>query len=209
MSSNFSKKHLVILVADKDMEMTISSLLRRYQALGIHQITFDIFKHPGHDGACRVNGPDFLRNFNGQYNNCLLIFDWEGSGENSLSPDSLESELESQLTKNGWLNNNAVIVIQPELESWVWTPSKKVDRILGWDGKIPSLRNWMISQNYLQKDEVKPERPKEAFRASLFEVRKPVSASLFKKLAENVSFKECEDRAFLKLINILKNWFPK
>ena len=51
-----------------------------------------------------------------------------GSGGEFTRPETLEIDLENQLKSNGWPNNNAaVIIIEPELEAWVWTDSYELD----------------------------------------------------------------------------------
>ena len=67
----------------------------------------------------------------------------------------------------------------------------------------------MIEQGLLEEGEVKPRRPKEALQAALREARIPRSSSLYQRIAEKVSLRECEDRAFLKFKDILKDWFPR
>lgn len=66
-----------------------------------------------------------------------------------------------------------------------------------------------FSEYYHEEGEVKPGRPKEAFQAALREARIPRSASLYQRIAEKVSLRGCEDRAFLKFKDLLKDWFPR
>ena len=101
------------------------------------------------------------------------------------------------------------IVLSPELEVWVWSNSPHVDDVAGWKNRQPSLLSWMIDQGWLEEGEVKPGRPKEAFQAALREARIPRSASLYQRIAEKVSLRGCEDRAFLKFKDLLKDWFPR
>ncbi|MFQ5734242.1 MAG: hypothetical protein ACE5KM_20080, partial [Planctomycetaceae bacterium] len=91
---------------------------------------------------------------------------------------------------------------------WIWSESPHVDQVCGWKHRIPSLRDWLIEEGYLETHNAKPERPKEAFRHALRESQKQPSSALFKKIAEKVSFRNCKDRGFLKLINALREWFP-
>lgn len=201
---------LAILVADKDMEFTFQGLFSRPQSLGIRTIKHQVISHPEHDGGCRTTGVDLLRRYARTANYGLLIFDWEGSGAKQESPEELEQDLEKELTANGWENRNAVIVIQPELEAWVWASSRKVDHVIRWPDSLPgtgNMRDWLVEQRWIQEVAAKPNRPKEAFRAVLKQVERPPSASIFRELAEKVSFKNCQDRAFLRLQSVLQKWF--
>ena len=101
----------------------------------------------------------------------------------------------------------SVIVIDPELEVWVWSQSPEVDRALGWSQCQPDLRTWLQSQDLLQERGQKPPDPKSAMQQALRRVRKPHSAAIFAQLAEHVGIQRCRDSAFLKLRNTLRRWF--
>jgi len=165
--SRAPRRDLVVLAADKDMELTLKGLLPRYQALGTRQIDFEIFMHPGHDPGCRAQGVEFLRNFCNQFEHAILIFDREGSGRDEQRVEDLETELEAQLVQNGWDDRAAAIALDPELEIWIWSDSIEVDQVMGWAGRDPSLRQWLADQEYFRPSHPKPVEPKTAFRAAL------------------------------------------
>ena len=204
-------KSLVVLVADKDIEFTIKGLLTRYQTLGVRQLTFsqdfDCFRHPEHDPGCLRASEGFLRQFLNIYEHALVLFDREGCGKQHLSREAIEQEMESRLSLSGWGDRAAVVVLDPEVEIWVWSDSPQVDGVLGWEGRRPDLRTWLQQQNLLAPNQFKPERPKEAMRAALRQSGKPPSSALYFQLAEKVSLNRCADPAFLKLKNTLQLWF--
>ena len=107
------------------------------------------------------------------------------------------------------VNGPEQLFLSPELEVWVWSNSPHVDDVAGWKNRQPSLRSWMIEQGLLEEGKVKPRRPKEALQAALREARIPRSSSLYQRIAEKVSLRGCEDRAFLKFKDLLKDWFPR
>ena len=78
-----TRKDVVVLVADKDMESTLQGLLVRHQSLETRPIEFTMYRHPGRDSGCRTQGVPFLRSFCNQYEHAMLIFDHEGSGGES------------------------------------------------------------------------------------------------------------------------------
>ncbi|HXG86411.1 MAG TPA: hypothetical protein VNI84_20500 [Pyrinomonadaceae bacterium] len=202
-------KDLVVLAADKNTQFTLQGLFSRNQSLGIRDIatSSDIFVHPQRDPGCYNQCVNFLRSFKGVYNYGLVIFDREGSGQETKTREEIEAELEQQLSDSGWNDRIAVIVIEPELESWVWSDSPHVERILGWDEQIISLKDWLVNQNFLESNQVKPSRPKEAMDGAIRQVKKPHSSSIFLQLAEKVSLNRCQDNSFLKLKTILQLWF--
>lgn len=208
MSRSEPSKDLVCLVADKNMEQALRGLLSRPEALKIDPPTYDLFVHPESDPGCCRHGVEFLRSFSSRYERALLCFDFEGCGREDDSSRSLTRRLEKDLSRNGWNERARAIVIDPELEVWVWSDSPEVDTILGWTGTFPGLRPWLEQQEWLESGAAKPKRPKEAMEAALREVRRPRSSATFRKLAETVSFLRCQDRAFLKLKKTLRLWFP-
>jgi hypothetical protein len=54
---------------------------------------------------------------------------------------------------------------------------------LGWQGRSPDLRSWLKAKNFLQEEQTKPERPKEAMELALRTARKSRSSSLYDQLA--------------------------
>jgi hypothetical protein len=208
MSPSEPIKDLILLVADKNCEFALRGVLSRHRALGLREITFDILVHGERDPGCRIKGSDFLRPFAAQYSNALLIFDLIGSGQETSTRETLESYLESEFQCSGWGDRAAVIVIDPELDVWVWSDSPHVDKYLGWAGHSPRLREWLVQKGYLNVGQSKPFRPKEALQAAIGQVGKQRSSDIYKSIAEKVSLGRCIDPAFLKLKLTLIRWFP-
>lgn len=200
---------LVILVADKNMEFGIRGLLSRGPSLGIRAITSDIYVHPERDPGCLLKAHHFLRPFLEDHDHALVMFDLQGCGREALTRQKLETEVEGNLSRSGWADRAACVVIDPELENWVWSDSPQVDRVLGWKGRNPSLRDWLRQQGHSTDDGDKPNRPKEAVEDALRVVRKPRSSALYRELAESVSLERCLDPAFMKLKELLAKWFPR
>ncbi len=138
----------------------------------------------------------------------LVIFDHDGSGQEERDASDLVSDLQSRLSKGGWNDRAEVIVVEPELEVWVWSESPEVERTLGWSGQSTNLRTWLASRGLWPVDKTKPPRPKEAVEKVLREVRVRRSSSIYRQLAQRVSLERCEDQSFLELKRILRSWFP-
>ena len=209
MTPSREMKDLLVLVADRNMEFTVKGLLTRPPALGIRVITYDLFQHPWHDAGCRFNSKEFLRPFVNQYSRSIVILDKEGCGQEDQSRTEIENSIEGELSSSGWNERAAAIVIEPELENWVWSDSPHVDNVLGWHGKQPSLREWLRTRGFLQGNAAKPDTPKDAFKEALRTARKAHSSSLFFELAQKVSFERCTDEAFVKFKAVLRSWFAE
>lgn len=209
MNTLMPQQDLVILTADRSTEFALQGILGRPRSLGTRQITVKFYNHPEKDPGCFVSGHDFLRPFINQFNHALVIFDREGCGQESYSREDLEEQVAGKLSQAGWGGERGrAIVIDPELEMWIWSDSPHVDKVLGWNGHQPDLKAWLTAQGFLTDACAKPGRPKEALHAALRHVRKPLSPAIFSAIAEEVSLVRCSDPSFLKLKTVLKAWFP-
>jgi hypothetical protein len=200
-------KPLVILTADKDAQFAIQELIRRPAALGIRPNDFDCFPHPGHDSGLYKRGHEFLRAFL-KWDYALVVFDREGCGHDDKPRELLESAVENRLAANGWENRCRAVVMDPELESWVWDRSCQVNRLFDWPQGANGLRSWMTERAFVQEESFKPARPKEVFDAALFHRRIKHSSGLFQTLAQSFKFDGCRDEAFQRFVSTLQGWFP-
>lgn len=206
MPSSPTPRDLIVLVADSNTKNVIMVLLGRPTALGIRTLSFDVFSHPEHDPGCWLRAPKLLRSFRSRYQHALVLLDRHGSGQEKKNRDKLEEELAQRLASD-WGDRAAAVVLDPELEVWLWSDSPHVASVLGWRDRNPSLRSWLIEQGFLAEGAVKPSQPKEAVEKALREVDKPRSSALYRELAGRVSFERCTDPAFARFKEILRGWF--
>jgi hypothetical protein len=209
MTSLVPKKDLVVLAADGQMEFTVKGLLTRGEAIGFREPSVDIHVHPAKDPGCFLRGHEFLRSFHRQYRHAIVMLDREGCGKEESSRESLENELEQRLSTSGWGDRAVAIILDPELEIWVWSDSPEVDAVLGWSGRTPRLAEWLQAEGYSRSSRTKPDRPKEALEQALRLVRKGRSSTIFLQLAQRVSVNRCTDPALLKFKNTLQKWFGR
>jgi hypothetical protein len=200
-------KDLVILAADKNIDYGVQGLLRRPAALGIRPVEFDTFVHPRHDPGCAREAHGFLRPFIQEYHHALVMFDRVGSGREAAG-GALSEEVRGRLAAAGWGDRVEVVVLDPEIEVWVFAPSPKVEQCLGWPARRKPLRGWLESRGLWAVNHPKPADPKMALERALSEIKKPRSSAIYKHLGEQVGVRGCTDPAFVKLCNVLANWFP-
>lgn len=209
MNQNEPVQDIIILVADKNMEFAIKGLLTREQSLKIRPINYQIYVHPDRDPGCYRMAHQFLKPFSNSFDYALVLFDRDGCGNHNKSRGQIESEVNKRLAHNGWNNRAATIVLDPELEIWVWSDSAEVVRILGWNGRNPNLKQWLRNNGLWNVNDPKPTDPKQAMEAALKKVNKPRSSAVFRELAKKVSLRRCTDPSFTHFCDCLRNWFPQ
>lgn len=208
MKEDLRPKDLYVLVADQDMVQTMEALLNRSEGLGIRPISYAIAKHMQRDPGCRTGASHYLRDRIHEYGHALVIFDKNGCGDHS-EREEIQRKVEIDLAANGWRGRSKAVVIDPELENWVWNGSNRVPRILGWSGHYGKLRDWLEAEDLWPPSSAKPPEPKKAMRAALRKGRQSVSARLFGQLAKSTTLRHCKDPAFAELRDTLQSWFPK
>lgn len=98
---------LIVVVADGNMQATLV--------------------HPRHDPGCWKDGPEILAIKHQHYRHGLLALDWEGC--NSKRPaEETRQDLQERLDRLTTPGCGTVVVLQPELEIWVFSGSTEVDR---------------------------------------------------------------------------------
>lgn len=200
---------LAILVADDHMKSAIMGLLAVPHRLGIRRMYIDVEVHvePGHDPGCLLRGHETLRPRCRACARAMVIFDRMGCGREHESREALEETVTANLARSGWGDRVAVIVIDPELEAWVWSDSPEVDRCLGWQNQDPDLRTWLRREGLWEAGLPKPVDPKKAMLSALRHVRMPPSAGIYGRLAGSVSVRRCTDPAFTRFRETLQAWF--
>lgn len=199
------KEDLVVLVADKNMEYAMRGIFERQESLNTLRFSYHIIVHSQRDPGVYKDSHNVLRSYQNKYNFALVVFDKEGCGS-SDDICNISHYVQDNLDRSGWQGRSKVIVIDPELEIWIWSDSPEVAFCIGWSDS--DLKEWLISEGYLLPHESKPERPKEVFERALSIKDNPRSSSMYRKIALKVSLERCRDKSFLRLKQILQIWFP-
>lgn len=202
---------LIVLVADRHMEGAFTGLMSNPEKLGIRRIEPQIRIHPGRDPGCRTTAAEFLRPFLRSNRHAIVAFDRHGCGSD-LMPVDIQSKVELQLSRNGWEQRSRVVVIDPELEAWVWAPNRHVSRMLGWGDDFGRLRAWLNGRGLWPSGHSKPLDPKQAMETAMRHApnrkRPRRSSALFEGMANSSNPQCCNDSAFARLRDTLRAWFP-
>lgn len=207
-AQTISPTDLLVLVADQNMLAAVRGLMDRRKSLRVNEVfSFEIFPHPEHDTGCLLRAHEFLGPFQRQYRYAIVMFDRDGCGSTEVR-ENLEKGVEDRLAAKGWKDRSAVIVLDPELENWVWSNSPHVSESLGWKDRSNNIRDWLRASGETFSDLEKPHRPKEAVERVLRQTKKRRSSALYESLARKVGLASCRDPAFEKFRSVLQAWFP-
>ena len=173
------QEDLVVLVPGRDEQAALEGLFSRPQALGIREVRPNYQRHPDRDPGCLLKADVFLRREARRFRHVLVMFDRVGCGRDALTREELEAEVEGRLSQSGWNDRATVVVIDPELEAWVWSDSPHVAEQLGWAGREPPLGDWLRGRGLLSDGKVKPHDPKAAVEKALWAARKRRSSAIY------------------------------
>ena len=208
MTDGPGRRDLYVLVADQDMRETMLKLLGRSKSLGIRPVTYTVERHLNRDPGCRTDALRYLHPRASNYRRALIVFDKEGCGREGATREEIQREVEQDLSCAGWRQRSKVIVIDPELEAWVWAGSSRIPEILGWATSYRLLKASLSEKGFWPREAAKPPNPKEAMKAALREKGRRASSRLFGALAESVTLRGCQCPAFNELKRTLRSWFP-
>ena len=108
--------------------------------------------------------------------------------------------VETDLSRNGWADRTKAIVIDPELEVWVWGDLVQTSGILGWGQDVANLRRHLSSRGLWEPCDRKPSDPKGAMRTAMECAapgrRRKRSARIFHEIADSAAVDHCQDPAF-------------
>ena len=112
-----TQQDLVVLAADKDMEFAVRGIVSHHKSLQIRKLDAKFLVHSKHDPGCRNEPEGILRLYCRSHRYALVLLDHEGSGGEKRKREKIEAEIEAVLSKNGWADRAAAVVIAPELEA--------------------------------------------------------------------------------------------
>lgn len=218
-----AKRPLVFLVADKAMQQLLEGFFSRehfHDSLGCARFTInplpnrDVFVAAGSgetDGGLYKSARELLRPHMRTHERAVVMLDCEFSGSPGTAA-AIQEKVRADLDAIWEPELYEVIVPEPEIEAWFWQPDNP---------HIKRAMRYPESESYCAELEqagrwpkgcAKPPRPKEA-REYLNDThrtrqRLDESNAVFRRIAEKVSVKRCQDPAFQQLRAALCRWFP-
>lgn len=204
----------IFLLADANMRAAFEGFFSRsgfHKRLGCGAFEFDprqdIKVAAGdNDPGLYTRGHELLRPFQSSHHRAVVVLDakWEGSP----GAEAIKQHLTEQIQSTGWKNGTfQVIVIDPELENWIWQQNDHVARGLGFENSSALMAEADIQRAW-PDGASKPTQPKETLESVLKKKRIPRSSAIYKKITSQVSIRRCRDGAFQELVEALRDWFP-
>ena len=120
-----------------------------------------------------------------------------------LSAEEIEEKIQDDLNENGWEGRSAVVVIDPELEIWVWSTSPHVPSLFGTDWE--TIKNLGYQTGHWQEGETKPSRPKEL----LVEVLRRTRNKVFRRAISTIGRKSELERVPRRVLSVASVKFCK
>ncbi len=215
-------RELVILVADGTMKAVFDAFFRRdrwHLTLQCKHFDLwpdeDVFHDPMHrDGGVYKRAHELLRPYLNTHQRALVVLDQQFGGERPAQ--DVKEEIVDRLLQNGWEDREtregrhesrcASIVIDPELETWLWQDNPEVAQAVRFRGT--SLRAHLQETGEWPENAAKPADPKETMLRLIRENRAPKTKVVYSRIARSVSTRHCKDGAFLELARKLREWFP-
>ncbi len=213
-------RDIVFLVADGEMEQTVKGFFENPaydQRLTCARFDFDakqdLIAHPQKDPGVYAGGHKLLELYleTHEYAVVMLDFDFNDNLKNK-DIEEFREEIKNRMLSVGWSEDRFhIMVINPELEVLMWQEDTRgIEQALDYRGEQGTLRQWLKDRHLWDEGVPKPPDPKKALDTIRAENsgRSRTHSQIFKRVAKDVSFKHCEDPAFVGLWQQLQNWFP-
>jgi len=210
------KRPCLFLVADGTMEQVLIKFLSRGHLegrLGCRTFDFDPrqdvkvdVRNGNTDGGIHRRAHELLRLFQRSHQNAVVMLDQKFGGQ--LPAAVIREEIRHNLLHNGWSAECVeVVVIDPELEVWLWQRrNPHIARAFRYNGAI-SLEEFLEAEGFWPSAAMKPAQPKDAAHLLLRRYRAGVPVVVYRLTIEHISVSGCQDPAFSRLVGALRRWF--
>ncbi len=203
------QRDVVFLVADGAMEQMLQGFFGRpefHRRLGCGRFDIDpvqdVIVASRRDPEVYGLADELLRPYLSSHARAVVMLDnaWHGSP----GTEKIRKDVTERLGRL-W-HECAVIVIDPELEAWVWQENPHVATALGCP---PEFRGLLERAGHWPAGRTKPPDPKAALQHLRDRHRADRSNAVFRRLAAHISVRGCIDPAFLQLRDTLRDWFQE
>lgn len=212
-------RDLILHLADRHMEDGFRAFFARddwHHVLGCARFGIDpgsledIFRRGGHtDGGLWQHAHDNLAPFRQRYRHAMIVLD--ADFDPHPGAESLVREISANLLAAGWPEDAfRVVVIDPELEAWLWAPNVNVAMAFGHDD-FKEMQRMLAERNLWDEASPKPNDLKEARDVAAKLGGRRTAGPIFRSVFAGISRRACdlcEESGFRSLRAALQTWFP-
>jgi hypothetical protein len=212
-------RDVIFHVADKNMEEGLRAFFLRnnwHHALGCSRFeidpesNMDLYRVAGDtDGGVWKHAHKNLQNFKDKYRYAVIMLDEDFDPHPGAAV--LRDDISNGMIASGWEEGRfAVIVIQPELEAWLWAPNANVARAFG-HTTFTEFRALLEAEGLWNMGDPKPQNLKGARDRAAKLGGKKTGSPLFRSVFAHVSRRaldDCQEPGLLALRMALIGWFP-
>jgi hypothetical protein len=181
------------------MEATFKGFLGRenfHLSLRTRPFTYEIIvDYQGNDPGVYARAHELLDFYRHTHTYAIVVLDkaWQGAPS---SAQKIRRYITKNLVKRGWYKENVeVIVIEPELEAWIWQDSPHIAKAFEYDPPgYTSIRKWLEAEGFWKAADLKPVQPKEAFELLAKKADVPLSGAIYRDITSRISVSQCQDQ---------------
>lgn len=212
-------RDIIFHLADQHMEAGFRAFFARdnwHHVLGCSQFEIDpdserdIYRRGGYtDGGIWKHAHNNLVPFKDDYRYAVIVLDAD------FEPHPGAEKLRDDITKNmlgaGWTADSfCVVVIDKELEAWLWAPNVNVAKAFG-HGDFDQMRAALAQKNLWDEGAPKPNDLKAARDLAAKLGGKKTGGPIFRGVFKGISKRACDlcqENGFIAMRTALKTWFP-
>lgn len=161
----------------------------------------------GKDPGVWKRAHELLRGYKQSHRHAIVMLDEAFDG--SPGAARLEGEIGNRMSSNGWNSRHEVIVLQPELESWIWQDCPEVESAFNYrQTQGTTLRAKLAKESLWDPETPKPADPKACAEWTRKTCRAKNLSYVYNTVARTVPIPPSPDPQFVKLRSTLSGWFP-
>lgn len=212
-------RDIIFHIADQHMEAGFRAFFARdnwHHVLGCSRFEIDpeserdIFRRGGYtDGGIWKHAHNNLMLFKEDYRHAVIVLD--ADFEPHPGVEKLREDITNNMLGAGWAEGSfCVVVIDKELEAWLWAPNVNVAKAFG-HNDFDQMRAALAQKNLWDEGAPKPNDLKAARDLAARLGGKRTGGPIFRGVFEGISKRACDlcqENGFITMRNALQTWFP-
>jgi hypothetical protein len=203
-------KDLLVVLEGRDDKEVMRAVLNRPNDLGIRTITFELDRR---SRAVPTQEPDLARDQRKEFQFAICLWDHVGSPYENERPAQAQGKVQARLNQNTLRDCSKALVIDPELEIWLWQDQAAIATVL--EVNAPQLIEWLDDwqKGYFPDKNIGAlieQFPKEALEAVFQRAKEKPSAALYRRIASEANLGLwSQASSFQQMRRALRKWFPR